>query len=265
MKKPTDEIRDIYSTFIEYKNEQNRINRYEGNEHHYHASGAGFCSRKLWYQSVEKIESTNLVNETSKRLLRLGTVVHNDLQEALTLYNNNIYNSIIYNNKVDIKLYNKEKENYRKEKETKFHIEEEVTLEQYGVRGFYDCVMEDDKVTLIDFKTIGSYGFKLKFGRDARPDGAVNQDLQLATYGLAVKEEFGRLDGMYLMYYNKDTSVMKDKLVPLSYLSKAEMFWDRINKEHERGLPNFKEGVSPVMNWECKYCQFYDHCRPPFR
>jgi len=265
MKKPTDEIRDIYSTFIEYKNEQNRIDRYEGNEHHYHASGAGGCSRKLWYESVEKIERTNIANETSKRLLRLGTVVHNDLQEALTLYNNNIYNNIIYNNKVDIKLYNKEKENYRKEKETKFHIEQEIRLEQYNVRGFYDCVMENDKVYLIDFKTIGSYPFKLKFGREPKADTNVHQELQLATYGLAVQEEFGRLDGMYLMYYNKDTSVMKDRQVSLSYLKQAEIFWSNINREHERGLPNFKEGVSPRYDWQCKYCQFYDHCRPPFR
>ena len=257
MKKPTDEIRDIYSSFIDYKNKQNEEDRYVGKKHHYHASGAGMCSRKLYYQSVEQIEPTNSPNETSYRLLRLGTVVHNDLQESLRLYNNNIYNNIIYNTK--------EKENYRKEKETKFHIEKEIRLEQLGVLGFYDCVMENDRVTLIDFKTIGSYPFKLKFGRDARPDGAIHQDLQLATYGLAVQKEFGRLDGMYLMYYNKDTSVMKDKQVPLTFLARAEMFWERINEEHDKGLPMFREGVSPVKDWECKYCQFVDHCRPPFR
>ena len=265
MKKPTDKIRDIYSAFIEYKNEQNRVDRYEGNEHHYHASGAGGCSRKLWYESVEKIERTNIANETSKRLLRLGTVVHNDLQEALTLYNNNIYNNIIYNNKVDIKLYNKEKENYRKEKETKFHIEREIIIDDLNVRGFYDCVMEGGEVNLIDFKTIGSYPFKLKFGRDPKADNSNHQELQLATYGLAVKEDFGRLDGMYLMYYNKDTSVLKSKQVPLNYLKQAELFWRNVKKEHELGFPNFKLGVSPVQDWQCKYCQFLDHCKPPFR
>tara|TARA_R100000808_G_scaffold22392_1_gene48698 strand:+ start:2696 stop:3484 length:789 start_codon:yes stop_codon:yes gene_type:complete len=262
VKNPTDKIKTIYSKYIDYENEQNRINRYEGNEHFYHASGAGMCSRKLYYQSVEKIEPTNLPNETSNRLLRLGTVVHDDIQKSLELYNNDIYNTLIYNN-----IYNtKEKENYRKEKETtKFHIEQEIQLEQYGVRGFYDCVMEDSQVTLIDFKTANSYSFKLKFGRIPKPNVMTHQEMQLGTYGLAVQEKFGRLDGMYLMYYNKDTSVVKETKVPLTFLKKAESFWSNINREHERGLPMFKEGVSPVQDWECKYCQFYDHCRPPFR
>ena len=249
-------VADIYNSFIEYRNDKNTETRYKGNESYYHASGAGSCSRKLWYESVEQIEPSNLLNGTTKRLLRLGTIVHKDLQEALLLYNNNIYKNIIYN---------KEKENYRKEKETKFHIEGEVVLEELNVRGFYDCVMEAGQVNLIDFKTIGSYPFKLKFGREPKADNSEHQELQLATYGLAVKEEFGRLDGMYLMYYNKDTSVMKSKQVPLNYLKRAEMFWRNVKKEHELGIPNFKLGVSPVQDWQCRYCRFFDHCKPPFR
>ena len=253
----TDKIRDIYETFIEHRNSAKRKERYDGNEHHYHASGAGCCSRKLYYESVEQVKAEDRNNSTSKRLLRLGNVVHNDIQESLTLYNNDIYN--IYNNK------EKESKAITKKKKTKFHIEKEIRLEQYKVRGFYDCVVESDNVSLIDFKTIGAFGFKQKFGRNPFLNGAVHQDMQLATYGLAVKEEFGRLDGMYLMYYNKDTSVMKDKEVPLSFLMKAEAFWNNINREHERGLPSFREGVSPVYDWECRYCKFIDHCRPPFR
>ena len=74
------DIEGIYAEYISDQNELNRLNRYEGKEQYYHASGAGSCSRKLYYQSVEQIEPTNLVNPTSKRLLRLGTVMHNDLQ-----------------------------------------------------------------------------------------------------------------------------------------------------------------------------------------
>ena len=84
-------------------------------------------------------------------------------------------------------------------------------------------MVENERVYLIDFKTIGAYVFKLKFGRSPVMDGAIHQEMQLGTYGLAVKEMFGRLDGMYLMYYCKDTSVMKDKQVPLTYLNKAEI------------------------------------------
>ena len=255
-KNPLTFVADIYNSFIEYRNDENTKDRYKDKESFYHASGAGSCSRKLWYQSIEQIEPTNLLNATTKRLLRLGTIVHTDLQEALLLYNNNIYKNIIYN---------KEKENYRKEKETKFHIEREIIIDDLNVRGFYDCVMEGEEVNLIDFKTIGSYPFKLKFGREPKADNSNHQELQLATYGLAVKEDFGRLDGMYLMYYNKDTSVLKSKQVPLNYLKQAELFWRNVKKEHELGIPNFKLGVSPVQDWQCKYCQFLDHCKPPFR
>ena len=258
MKKPTDEIRDIYEDYIEYKNELNRQSRYEGNEHFYHASGTGCCSRKLYFESVEQVNAPSKNNSTAKRLLRLGNVVHDDIQESLSLYNNNIYNNIIYNKE-------KESKAITKKKKVTYHIEQEINLEQYNVRGFFDCVVESDKVYLIDFKTIGAYGFKLKFGRSPVVDGAVHQEMQLGTYGLAVKEMYGRLDGMYLMYYCKDTSVMKDKQVPLTYLNKSEMFWKNINREHEQGLPNFREGVSPVYDWECRYCKFVDHCKPPFR
>ena len=41
------------------------------------------------------------------------------------------------------------------------------------------------------------------------------------------------------------------------------MFWANINKQHSLGLPNFEEGVSPVMKWECDYCEFFSHCNPP--
>ena len=57
VKSPTD-IEGIYNQYLDEKQEQNRLERYEGNEHWYHASGAGSCSRKLYYESVEKLEPT---------------------------------------------------------------------------------------------------------------------------------------------------------------------------------------------------------------
>ena len=88
-----------------------------------------------------------------------------------------------------------------------------------------------------------------------------HHELQLATYGYAVKEEHGRLDGMYLMYYNKNNSQLSYIEVPLTMLNSAYMFWANISKEHSKGLPPFQEGVSPVMKWECNYCNFLDHCK----
>ena len=43
------DIEAIYEQYIDEKQEENRLNRYEGKEEWYHASGAGSCSRKLYF------------------------------------------------------------------------------------------------------------------------------------------------------------------------------------------------------------------------
>ena len=115
-------------------------------------------------------------------------------------------------------------------------------------------------------KTAADYSFKKLFGQvKAYSNPMQHHEMQLATYGYGVKEQFGRLDAMYLLYYNKNNSVMNWKQVPLPLLSTSYMFWANVKKEHSKGLPGFRDGVSPVMKWECNYCQFADHCETPYR
>ena len=254
------DIEGIYKDYTDSKQEENRKERYEGNEHWYHASGAGSCSRKLYFESVEKAEPSNPIDTRTMRLLRLGNVVHEDIQNSLT----HVRNSTIYstsNSTVDI-----EKENKNKEKE--FHVEGEVKIEELNVRGFYDIVVKDNErpeqpVYLYDIKTCGGWSWKMKFGRNKQVNTSIHYELQLGTYGYAIKEKFGRLDGMYLYYYNKDNSDMRSVKVPLTYVSRAYLFWKNINDEHKQGLPDFRVGVSPVQRWQCNYCQFRSHCNPP--
>ena len=85
-KSPID-IEGIYNDYLDKKQEENRLNRYSGNESWYPARGAGSCSRKLYFESVEQIESTNPIDEKTKRLLRLGNIVHDDFENALHSYN----------------------------------------------------------------------------------------------------------------------------------------------------------------------------------
>ncbi len=250
-KSPID-FEKIYEDFTKTENEKNRKERYEGQEQWYHASGAGSCSRKLYYETVEKAEPSNQIDKRSLRVLRLGTILHEDFGKALTMYNN-MYNTM-YNNK--------EKES-NKEKETKFHIEKEIRIDDLNVRGFYDIVADGDKIYLYDLKSAASYSWKMKFGRKKEFDPSIYYELQLGTYGYAVQQEFGRLDGMYLMFYNKDNSRMAYVEVPLSFVSRAYLFWKNINSEHKQGLPMFKKGVSPVQASNCKYCQIIDNCNPP--
>ena len=254
------DIEGIYNDYLNKKQEDNRLERYDGNEHWYHASGAGSCSRKLYFQSVEQIEPTNPLNKRTNRLLRLGSIVHDDFEKAFSYYNRDIYNR---DNNKDISS-RKEKEITDKEKESiKFHTEQEIKIAPLNVRGFYDVVSEGNEVYLYDLKTCGGYAWKIKFKKGNPLNTSIHYELQLGTYGYAVKEQFGRLDGMFLYYYNKDTSHMRPVTVPLTFISRAYLFWRNINDEHKQGLPQFRKGVSPVQKWQCNYCQFLDHCNPP--
>ena len=96
-------IEELYNDYITLKNEENYKERYKDRESYYHASGGGSCSRKLYFESIEQIESTNPTNEASNRILRLGTIVHEDLQNALsdTIYSNTIYSNTIDSNTID--------------------------------------------------------------------------------------------------------------------------------------------------------------------
>tara|TARA_R100001594_G_scaffold87052_1_gene121459 strand:- start:14983 stop:15777 length:795 start_codon:yes stop_codon:yes gene_type:complete len=250
----------IYHDYLRHLNEENVKERYKGKESWYHASGAGFCSRKLYFESVEKVEPTNLPNKRSTRIMGLGTTIHNDIQSSLLYYNN------IYNNNID----NISKDYISKNNKYNFHTEGEIVLKGLNVRGFYDVVVEDysksssePAIRLYDIKSIGAYGFKKKFSQYEIPEADRCHSLQLSTYGLGVREKFGHLDSMDLIYYNKDDSRMKKFNVPLDYLGRAESFWRVVNEEHKRGLPRFNLGSSPTKEWMCNYCQFKNHCKPP--
>ena len=252
----------IYHSYLLHLNELNVRERYEGRESWYHASGAGFCSRKLYFESVEKVKPTNLPNKQSMRVMGLGTSIHNDIESSL-LYYNNI-------NKDNINKDNNSKSYIAKYLIHNFHTEGEIVLPDLNVRGYYDVVMEDctestenPYIRLYDVKTIGNWGYRLKFNKTQAGEPSRNHYMQLATYGLAVKEKFGHLDSMDLIYYNKDDSRMKSQAVPLDYLSKAYKYWYNINEEHAKGLPMFNLGTSPTQKWMCGYCSFKDHCNPP--
>jgi len=251
MKIPID-FEKLYQDYIDSENEKNRKARYEGKESFYRASSSGFCSRKIYFESVAQIEVTNPTAMKGQRIMRLGTVMHDDLQRAL-IYNNNI-------NKESID--NKEKEIKNKQKE-RFHVEGNVEIKELNVRGHYDVVYEGDNVYLFDFKTIANWSYSKKFGKNKDFDPSIHQELQLGTYGYAIQEEFGKLDGMYLVYYNKDNSSMNAKQIPNTFVNRAYNFWYNVNEEHKKGLPPFKQGVSPVQDWNCSYCPYLDHCNPP--
>ena len=100
-------LEEYYLNYINSKNDENYQNRYVGKEDYYHASGAGFCSRKLYYQSIEKAIPTNETPSVGKFRMRFGSIFHDDFQNALV---NNI-NMLTYNN-IYNNTKNKEKKHY---------------------------------------------------------------------------------------------------------------------------------------------------------
>ena len=160
---------EIYHEYLLHQNDLNRKERYEGNEDWYHASGAGLCSRKLYFESVEKAKPTNPANKKSMRIMGLGTVMHKEIQSSL-LYYNSINKE--YNNKEFINIKEKKEILTYKKKNLEFKIEGEIKVRDLNVRGFFDVLLLDTAgskseplVKLLDIKTIGTWQWSQRFSK----------------------------------------------------------------------------------------------------
>ena len=234
-------IIDIYEEYLKHQETLR-----ERDENVFHASSAGSCHRKQMYSYYGYPSDSK--DEQSYRLLRLGTIFHEDMEKALDWYRG-------------------KGENTYKE----IYIEEKIEYEPFDVVGTFDAgEMDNGTFNLYDFKTAAAYKWTTKFGlkKNRNPNTDVNYKLQLGTYALGVKERF-KPDkiNMYLIWYNKNTSQMREQIVSNEWIGKAEFYWNEIyylkeeieeNFEDEL-IPEITHGV-PVEDWECRYCQFYSIC-----
>ena len=190
--------------------------------------------RKHYFSAIEQVEQVKRDNDTY-RLFRLGTIVHEDMQNAIALY--------------------------AQQEGIPIFIEKELYLEDLNVRGFIDLAFVKDKV-LYDIKTCNSRRWSTLFGRKGDINEAENSMLQLGTYGLWFRREYGDIEGLVLTIYNKDTSKMRDIDVDISAIERAEDYWNDVNMKLEIGLPPIAMRSSPVYKWECnpKYCGYFEHC-----
>ena len=142
-------------------------------------------------------------------------------------------------------------------------VEHPIDIPNLNVKGLADIIveLESGEVYVYDIKTIGSWSWRFKFGRKQESKPSIHQELQLGTYGFGVREEFGRCDGLFLLYYNKDNSDVRQLEVDLDFIDQSYNYWTRVQDLHKiQGLPYLQDGESPVMSWECKYCQYKDLC-----
>ena len=228
-------LQKIYDDHLLNKNEAHRKKRYDGKEQWFHASASGMCMRKHYFQHIAKVKPKP-VNEDTMRLFRLGDLVHEDIQNALREYAEN--------------------------NGSKIYIEKEIQLPEVNVRGFLDIIVIDDGI-LYDIKTCNSWKWKNIFGRYPDPNPSINYHLQLGTYGWWYeKSSRKKLKKLCLLYYNKDTSKIRELDVSTSYIESAKEYWIDANERYEKGNPPIELGVAPVYKWECnrKYCNFYEVC-----
>ena len=229
------DIQKIYHDWLRKNNETHYKKRYEGNEEWFHGSASGMCMRKHYFQHVAGVEPKP-VDDDTLRLFRLGDLVHGDIQDALMEYASLNGSQIL--------------------------IEREIQLPEVNVRGFLDVVIVEDDA-LYDIKTCNAWKWKTLFGRNPDPNPAENYYLQLGTYGWWCEEEYGnKLKKLALLYYNKDNSRMRERIIPISYIDIAKEYWRDVKKKFKKGNPPIELGIAPVYKWECnpKYCNFYEVC-----
>ena len=143
--------------------------------------------------------------------------------------------------------------------------EHRIKIPELNVVGHLDVGVinaKQDKIEVYDIKTAGAWKWRMKFGKNPDKNPSINYELQLATYGIGLGNEFDITDiDLYIMWYNKDNSSMRKEQVSNLYMEEAFDYWTDLNEVKEKTsqpeelVPGKHDSV-PIYNWECKYCEF---------
>ena len=244
------DLKEIYNDYLTELDSINRSNYQTKNPNkYYRASSAGHCFKKHWY-AINGYEVGDM-NDKSRRLLRLGTIVHRDIEKAVNWHEDRL--SCDVNNEYDMS----------------FKTEYEIIIEDLNVMGSADIVLIDSEKTasVLDVKTTHSWKWKMMFGRNKEIKPSRMYELQLGTYGMgvALQEDISHEDmSLFLVYYKKDDSSMKYVDVNPVWMDNAFEYWANLNEtldlvKDESDLPRDTLNV-PVEHWECKYCPYESIC-----
>lgn len=240
------ELLDIYNQYLSEIESDNKSKYQEKNPgKYYRASSAGHCYKKHWY-AMNNVEGKE-IPKTTKRLFRLGTIVHDDIQKAINWYDNKISDGL--SNEYSVSL----------------QTEYGILIEKLNVMGSADIILIDSekKACVIDIKTMGWRAWSKRVSKNKSINSSPKYELQLGTYALGILEqediEYDDIS-LYLVYYKKDDSVMKSVEVNNIWMDNAAEYWTSLNDtlsfvKEEADLPRGTTNV-PVEDWECNYCQF---------
>tara|TARA_R100000458_G_scaffold43855_1_gene41849 strand:- start:1255 stop:1986 length:732 start_codon:yes stop_codon:yes gene_type:complete len=238
------DLQEVYSTYLDDEQSKNR-KKYEKYKGWFSASSAGSCFRKQLYRR-DGVEGKQLERRV-QRLLRLGTVLHNDIENAINSYKNNP-NSDYLSSSISI------------------YTEHRIELPEINVVGHLDIAVEsEDSLHVYDIKTCAAYKWKTKFGRNPKFGSSTNYNLQVGTYAMGIGNELENDNvTMSLLWYNKDNSMMREEKIPSSWIDKSFEYWIDLNEETEDTKPEELNPGSygvPMEDWECRYCEYKNiHC-----
>ena len=237
-------LESIYNLYLDKKNIENR-KKYDEFKGWYSASTAGSCHKKQYYK-VNDYDEEPFDNKV-KRLLRLGTVVHKDFEEALNWYNREYLDERIL-----------------------IMTEQQIKLPELNVVGHLDAVhinLDTENITLFDLKTIGDWPWKMRFGKKKKLGSTSNRYfLQVGTYVLGLKEMYPDFDyEMMIVWYNKNNSMMREQKIYPEWSDEAFMYWEDLKEEPlQEDIVSIKPHESiniPVEKWECDYCNYNKQCK----
>ena len=265
------DLETIYDAYLDRLQEE-RENEHKKYKEWFSGSSAGSCYKKQWYKLREY--EPKPFDARTKRLLRLGTIVHKDFEDAI------IEHAYLAR--------------------TEVYTEHEVKIPELKVIGHLDhCVVikDNNKVDIYvgDLKTLASYSWTKKFGRDAKKRGINvhsilgHYELQVGTYALGMLLQiapetfepmlekpamFDSIDDfenditLKIVWYNKNDSRMNITQIPNEAIKTALVYWQDLNDFIEECSddiicdipPGGGVGI-PMMDWECNYCQFSKICK----
>ena len=237
------DIQSLYNSYLVQKE-----NLGERDKEVFHASSAGTCLRKQMYSYYDFPQDAK--DKRVQRLLRLGTIVHKDIEDAIAHY-----------------------EDVNSDGNEQVFIEDKIELKELNVVGTYDVGkldIEKNKFTLWDLKTAAAYTWTTVFGRieNRKANAGRNYKYQLGTYALGINKKYkvSKVE-MYLLWYRKNDSFWKEQLISPEYIEKALEYWITVNETLEdcgkffedELKPGYWEGV-PYQDYECGICSYKSIC-----
>lgn len=239
IKQALTDVELAYTNWLKKLNIINNNKRYSEKAKRYSASSAGLCPAKHYFKYQDTPQMPP--NESDFAKMRLGTIVHEDIQTALEM------------------MYKDD------------NVTCELPISFGNVKGHLDVVIdisdESKECILIDIKTMAAFPWSKKYGHNKDPNPAPWNKMQLATYANGLKHQYGYKNVyMYLLNYNKNTSVMRFEEVEEHWIDEALKYWKNVDEYvawYSKRLKNEGKHAShqPMYKWECKYCPYEYICK----